>query len=137
MEAGLPLYGHELDRATSPIEAGLTAFVKFGRGFIGEATLAAHRDGGARKRLIGLQTNDGKSIARQGYRIFRDAREIGVVTSETFAPSFDRPLAMGYVTMAGGVAATQAGDAIEVEIRNRSVAATAMPLPLYRRGGGH
>ena len=51
MEAGLPLYGHELDRATSPLEAGLKSFVKFGHGFVGEEALAAQRDGTPRGGL--------------------------------------------------------------------------------------
>jgi aminomethyltransferase len=134
MEAGLPLYGHELDRFTSPIEAGLGAFVKFGRGFIGEAVILAHRDGGLRKRLVGLRTEDGKSIARQDYRLYRDKQEVGVVTSGTFAPSFDRPLAMAYVRAGGAVdQIVRPGAPIEVGIRNRMVAATVVSLPFYRR----
>ena len=97
MEAGLPLYGHELATDISPLEAGLTPFVKFGRGFIGEAALAAQRDEGPKRRLVGIQTDDGRSIARQGYRLIQDGNEVGVVTSGTFAPSFNRPLAIGLV----------------------------------------
>lgn len=130
MEAGLPLYGHELDRQTSPIEAGLGVFVKLGRDFVGEGVLRAHQEGGGRKRLIGLRTGDGRSVARQGYRLFHDGREVGVVTSGTFAPSFDRPLAMGYV---GADCGLNVGDTLDVAIRNRIVAAEVLPLPFYRR----
>src|SRR3984957_14662619 len=63
MEAGLPLYGHELDRATSPLEANLKVFVKFGRRFVGEPALAARRDGKQQRRLIGIRTDDGRSVA--------------------------------------------------------------------------
>jgi aminomethyltransferase len=130
MEAGLPLYGHELDRNISPLEAGLLPFVKFGRGFVGEKALAAQHLEGPRRQLVGIQSDDGKSIPRQGYRLFRDNRQIGAVTSGTFAPSFNRPLAIGLVESAAGV---RPGDSLTVEIRNRSVAATAVPLPFYRR----
>jgi aminomethyltransferase len=134
MEAGLPLYGHELDRLTSPMEAGLGAFVRFGRGFIGEAAIAAHRDGAVRKRLIGLRTEDGKSIARQGYKLYHEKQEVGVVTSGTFAPSFGRPLAMAYVYATGAIGQiVKPGASIEVGIRNRMVAATVVSLPFYRR----
>src|SRR6266849_1794272 len=71
LEAGLPLYGHELDRNSSPREAGLSPFVKLGRPFIGATALEAQHRDGTRKKLIGLRTDDGKMIARQGYRVFR------------------------------------------------------------------
>ena len=130
MEAGLPLFGHELNPEISPLEAGLAAFVKFGRGFIGEAALAAQRDQGLKRRLIGFRTDDGKSIARQGYKLIQDGNEVGVVTSGTFAPSFDRPLAIGLVDTAAQI---KPGDRLAVKIRNRNVAATVMSLPFYRR----
>jgi aminomethyltransferase len=134
MEAGLPLYGHELDRATSPLEAGLGAFVKFGRGFVGEDALMAQRDRGVSKRLAGIRTEDGRSIARPGYKLFRDDHELGVVTSGTFAPTFDRPLAMAYLTTgAGGEIAAPVGSELEVEIRKRRITARVVPLPFYRR----
>jgi aminomethyltransferase len=128
MEAGLPLYGHELDRATSPLEAGLGAFVKFGRDFVGAEALAAQQREGLTRRLAGLRTTDGRSIARQGYKVFLDGRQIGVVTSGTFAPSFNRPLAMAYLATTAGAPA-----AVEVEIRNRRVGAEVVGLPFYRR----
>ncbi len=140
LEAGLPLYGHELDRATSPLEAGLNVFVKLDRPFVGEPALRAQRAGGLRKRLIGLQSDDARSIARQGYKIFRGGREAGVVTSGTLGPTIDRPIAMGYAAT-GEISPTAAtvGEALEVEIRNRRVPATIVKLPFYRRAqaGAH
>jgi aminomethyltransferase len=134
LEAGLPLYGHELDRATSPLEAGLDAFVKLGRPFVGEPALRAQVERGLRKRLIGLQTDDARSVARQGYRLFRGGREAGIVTSGTLGPSIGRPIAMGYLS-AGEIAPprTDDGGALEVEIRGRRVAASIVALPFYRR----
>jgi aminomethyltransferase len=133
LEAGLPLYGHELDRATSPLEANLKSFVKLDRDFVGAAALTAQRDHGTSRRLAGLRTDDGKSIARQGYKLFRDGAEVGVITSGTYAPSFERPLAMAHLASEANLAD---GDHLEVAIRNRMVAATVVPLPFYRRPKG-
>jgi len=130
MEAGLPLYGHELDRATTPLEAGLESFVRFGRGFVGERALVEEKGTGLRKRLIGMRTEDGRSMARPGYRIYLQGKPVGTVTSGTFAPSFDRPLAMGYVE---GAVEAAAGARLEIEIRNKLVAAAVTALPFYRR----
>ena len=130
MEAGLALYGHELDRTISPLEAGLAPFVKFGHGFIGEPALAAQRDQGSKRQLVGIQTDDGKSIARAGHRLIQDENEIGMVTSGTFAPSFSRPLAIGLVKADAKV---KAGDQLTIAIRQRMVPATIVPLPFYRR----
>lgn len=129
MEAGLPLYGHELDRETTPLEAGLATFVKFGRDFAGCEALTAEQAAGLRKRLVGIRTTDGRSIARQGYPLLHGGAPIGVVTSGSFAPSFGRPLAMAYVT---GKDISE-GATVEVVIRNRQVAAEVVSLPFYRR----
>ena len=130
LEAGLPLYGHELDRNSSPLEAGLSAFVKLGRTFVGSRALTAQRERGLKKKLIGLQTDDGRTVARQGYRVMRDGVEAGVVTSGTFAPSIRRPVAMAYV---GAKNSLGIGGRLEVEIRNRRVPATIVRRPFYRR----
>ncbi|MDO8431719.1 MAG: glycine cleavage system aminomethyltransferase GcvT [Candidatus Binatus sp.] len=133
LEAGLPLYGHELDRETSPLEAGLGIFVKLGRPFIGEPALSAQRQLGLKKRLAGLMTDDGKNVARQGYPILRDGRRAGIVTSGTFAPSLERPVAMGYLTGDDAAISDKAGSALEVEIRGRKVPAKVVARPFYRR----
>ena len=139
MEAGLPLYGHELDRTTSPLEAGLDTFVKLGRDFVGAAALTAQQREGLKRHLVGIRTEDGRSVARQGYKLFAGEREVGAMTSGTFAPSFNRPLGMAYLATAAGAPglgapALGAPTSVEVEIRNRRVAAAVTGLPFYRRG---
>ncbi|MGH8013663.1 MAG: glycine cleavage system aminomethyltransferase GcvT [Candidatus Binataceae bacterium] len=131
MEAGLPLYGHELDRETSPLMARLARFVKFGHDFIGERALIRQRDQGVSRYLAGLRVDDGKSIARQGYKVFRDGQEVGVITSGTFAPSFRRPLALTYLNSDNGTP-IPLGALLTVEIRRRAAAATVVELPFYR-----
>ena len=133
LEAGLPLYGHELDRNSSPLEAGLGVFVKLGRPFVGEKALALQRDRGLKKALVGLQTDDGKMVARQGYRVFRNGDEAGVVTSGTFAPSIQRPIAMAYIGVEGAEKRPAVGESLEVEIRERKIGATIVRRPFYRR----
>jgi aminomethyltransferase len=129
MEAGLPLYGHELNLTTSPLEAGLGTFVKFGRDFIGEQAMTVRQDSGEGRCLIGIRTADGKSVARQGYQLYQNSREVGVVTSGTFAPTFRRPLAMAYLNQGVG----SSPGTLEVAIRNRMVGAEVVGLPFYRR----
>jgi aminomethyltransferase len=136
LEAGLPLYGHELDRNSSPLEAGLGTFVKLGRDFVGSAALTAQRDLGLKKKLIGLQTDDGRMVARQGYRVFRDGNQAGVITSGTFAPSIQRPIAMAYLSNAGKNPPA-IGEPLEVEIRDRKTRATIVRRPFYRPGEDH
>jgi aminomethyltransferase len=132
LEAGLPLYGHELDRSSSPLEAGLGVFVKLGRTFVGSEALIAQHEQGLKKKLIGLQTDDGRMVARQGYRVFRNGDDAGVVTSGTFAPSIQRPIAMAYLAVAGAGNLPAPGESLEVEIRERKIRATVVPRPFYR-----
>ena len=130
LEAGLPLYGHELDRSTSPLEAGLATYIKLGRDFIGEKALASQRAAGLKKRLIGIETDDARTIARQGYRVFADEAERGSITSGTFAPALNRPIAMAFVTETEQPAV---GSKFEVEVRARKVPATVVAKPFYKR----
>jgi aminomethyltransferase len=132
LEAGLPLYGHELDRDTSPLEAGLATYVKFGRGFVGEEALATQRANGLKKHLLGVATDDARTIARQGYPILIDDAPAGAVTSGTFAPALERPIAMAYVS---GSERPSVGAKLTVEVRNRKVPATVVARPFYQRGG--
>ncbi len=133
LEAGLMLYGHELDRNTTPLEAGLARFVRFGREFVGFRALENERRAGLRKRLVGIMSEDRRSVPRQGYRLLSSGLEIGAVTSGTYAPSLERPVAMAYVYGEGRE--LRVGDRIDVEIRNRPVAAGIVRLPFYRRRG--
>ncbi|HUA34933.1 MAG TPA: glycine cleavage system aminomethyltransferase GcvT [Candidatus Binataceae bacterium] len=134
LEASLSLYGHELDRSTSPLEAGLQPFVKLGRAFIGSKALEDQHQNGTKKRLVGINTEDGKTVARQGYKLIRDGNEIGVVSSGTFAPWIGRPIAMAYASTGSGSPKYAPGDRVEVEVRARRVPATVVKMPFYRRG---
>jgi aminomethyltransferase len=138
LEAGLPLYGHDLDPAIDPVEGDLTFAINKRRreqgGFAGaERILGALANGPAKKR-VGLKI-EGKMPAREGALIFDGATQIGVLTSGGFAPSLGFPIAMGYVTRDF----TAPGTPVEIEVRGKRIAATVSPMPFvpnrYHRKG--
>lgn len=100
LEAGLPLYGHEYNEETSPLEAGYAWAVKFDKGdFIGRNALLKEKDSGLKKKLVGLSL-EGRAIPREGAEVLGVGRgeKIGVVTSGTFSPTFKKPIALAYLT---------------------------------------
>jgi aminomethyltransferase len=130
LEAGMPLYGNELDAATNPFEAGLGRVVKLDKpeDFVGKAALEKVARDGFDRRLVGLAVR-GRGIARHGYPIRAGERASGVVTSGTQSPSLGLPIAMGYVATADA----EPGTMLDVEIRGQPVPAEVVPLPFYRR----
>ncbi len=126
-EMGYPLYGHELDRTRSPIEAGLARFVAFGRGFCGEAALARASERTDGERLVGLVL-DARQVARAGCPILVDGR-VGQITSGTFGPSVERSIAMGYVP----AEFARAGTELHVEVRGRALPCRVTEVPFYSR----
>ena len=138
LEAGLPLYGHDLDPTIDPVEGDLTFAINKRRreqgGFAGaERILGALASGSAKKR-VGLKI-EGKMPAREGALIFDGSTKIGVLTSGGFAPSLGFPIAMGYVTHDFAAPGTQ----LEIEVRGKRIAATVSPTPFilnrYHRKG--
>jgi aminomethyltransferase len=130
LEAGMPLYGNELDRTTNPFEAGLGRVVKLAKpgDFIGRPALErVARDGVARK-LVGLVLRE-RGIARHGYPVHAASGPTGVVTSGTMSPTLGVPIAMAYVASRDA----EPGTMLAVEIRGAGVAAQVVPLPFYRR----
>jgi aminomethyltransferase len=130
LEAGMPLYGNELDLATNAFEAGLGRVVKLAKpgDFVGRAALEkVARDGPSRK-LVGLIV-EGRGIARHGYPVWSGGRRTGVVTSGTQSPTLGVPIAMAYV--APGDA--EPGTVVDIEIRDARVPARVVALPFYRR----
>jgi aminomethyltransferase len=132
LEAGMPLYGNELDRSTNPYEAGLGRVVKLTKegDFIGRAALERVASEGPRRRLVGLIV-EGRGIARHGYAIRSTdgQRPTGEVTSGTQSPTLGTPIAMGYVASADA----EPGTTLEIAIRDSWVPARVVELPFYRR----
>jgi aminomethyltransferase len=130
LEAGMPLYGNELDRSTTPFEAGLGRVVKLAKegGFVGRDALVAAAEAGVRRRLVGLVVR-GRGIARHGHRVMSGEQASGAVTSGTMSPTLGVPIAMAYV--APGDA--EPGTVVDIEIREARVPARVVTLPFYRR----
>ncbi|HEY1944368.1 MAG TPA: glycine cleavage system aminomethyltransferase GcvT [Roseiarcus sp.] len=137
LEAGLCLYGHELDETTDPVEAGLAWSIQKRRriegGFPGAARIQAALASGPARRRVGLRP-DGRAIAREGAEIVdAQGRPIGRVTSGGFGPSVNAPIAMGYI--ASGAAADAA---LGLMVRGKPLGARIAALPFhphaYHRG---
>jgi len=130
LEAGMPLYGNELDRSTNPFEANLGRVVKLDKDgdFVGRVALEKVARDGVSRLLVGLVMR-GRGIARHGYPVHRGDRPTGAVTSGTQSPSLGEAIAMAYVATADA----EAGTMVDVEIRGQRVPAEVVALPFYRR----
>jgi aminomethyltransferase len=130
LEAGMPLYGNELDRETNPFEAALGRVVKLEKDgdFVGRAALEAVKESGPARKLIGLQMID-NAIPRTGYEVHAEGRPAGRVTSGTLSPTLGTKIAMARVEAeVAGI-----GTAFEVVVRDRPYRAEQVKLPFYRR----
>ena len=132
LEAGMPLYGNELDRSTNPYEAGLGRVVKLDKQapFVGDVALRRVAADGVRRTLVGLLVR-GRGIARHGYPVYSAGGDevIGQVTSGAPSPTLGVPIAMAYAPPAHAGAGTM----VEVGIRATRVEAEVVALPFYKR----
>ena len=136
LEAGLPLYGHDLTPAVSTIGADLGFAIQKRRreegGFIGHARVMKELAEGSGSRRVGLKI-EGRLPAREGAAIYAGDILVGEVTSGGFAPTVGAPIAMGWVSMPHAAIDT----ALEIEVRGKRIAATVAPMPFvphrYRR----
>jgi aminomethyltransferase len=119
VEAGLPLYGHELSPTINPIEAGLGWVCKKERAYIGKEAIDAMRAGGPPKKLVGIRMHS-RIVPREGYKVFRDGEEIGVVSSGVFSPMLDCGIAFAFVRSDRAELDTDC----EVEVREKRQPAT-------------
>lgn len=128
LEAGLPLYGHDLSLETSPVEAGLTFGINKRRkaegGFPGAERILAELASGAPRQWVGLSL-EGRQAAREGAVVFSENEQVGVVTSGGFSPSLERPIATAYLTSAKAAP----GTALEIDVRGKRLTATVTPMP--------
>jgi aminomethyltransferase len=129
LEKAYPLYGHELDDTTTPLEAGLEWVTKLTKGpFLGREVLLKQKEEGIRRKLVGLELSE-PGIARSEYVLFKNGRSIGRVTSGTKSPTLGKAIALAYVA----IEEAALDNTIEVEIRGRRARAKIVPLPFYRR----
>jgi aminomethyltransferase len=128
LEAGMPLYGHELSDQTNPLEAGLEWAVRKESHFIGDEAIARVASRGVARRLMGLVV-DSKRIPRQGALVTKDGVPAGVVTSGTASPTLQRTIAMAYVDGKHAVP----GTSVHAAIREDLAPSEVVDLPFYSR----
>jgi aminomethyltransferase len=130
LEAGMPLYGHELTEEITPVQAGLAWAVKLAKpAFVGRAALEAQLAAGDYDRIAGVVL-DGKVPARSGYPVFAAGERVGEVRSGSTAPAVgNKNIATALVR----ASAAPPGSRLDVEIRGALHAATVVPLPFYKR----
>ena len=130
LEAGMPLYGHELSEEVNPVQARLDFAINLReRQFVGKEAIVRFQKDSQQQVRIGLQL-EGRRVPRENCSLFRGEESVGTVTSGTFSPTFQRPIAMAYVKPA--VAAP--GTTLAVDIRGQLHSGTVVPLPFYERG---
>ena len=130
LEAGMLLYGQDMDKSTNPFDAGLGWLVDLGNGeFIGKSALLEIKRQGVKRKLIGFQMG-GREIARSGYPIFKSGQEVGKVTSGGYAPTLGVNIGLGYLP----IELATIGTDIEIMIRNQPMAAHIVKKPFYKRG---
>jgi glycine cleavage system T protein (aminomethyltransferase) len=127
LEAGMCLYGNELDAETTPLEAGIGFAVHLDKEqeFLGQEALRREKEAGLKKKLVGFKV-EGRGIARHDYPVTVGGETVGTVTSGTLSPTLNEAIGLALV-------APSVEDEFEVVIRNRPVEARAVPLPFYKR----
>ncbi|MCW5557351.1 MAG: glycine cleavage system aminomethyltransferase GcvT [Verrucomicrobiae bacterium] len=129
-EVCYPLYGHELDENTSPLEAGLGVFVSFDKGdFVGRAALWEQKTRGVTRKCVAFKMTGKSAPPRPGYVIHADGGATGIVVSGTQSPSLGIGIGLGYLPAAVAVP----GAPIEIEIRGRRYPAEIVRKPIYRK----
>ncbi len=130
LEAGMLLYGQDMDTSTNPFEAGLGWLVEMdNRDFIGKSALLESERQGMKRKHIGFRMT-GRGIARSGYKIIKCGQEVGKVTSGGYAPTLDTNVGFGYVP----IELAAVGTDIEIMIRNKPVFAQVVNRQFYKRG---
>jgi aminomethyltransferase len=129
LEAGMPLYGHELTESINPFQAGLGSAVDLEKGpFPGRDALARLKQDRSLSKRVGLEFQ-GRRIARQGCKILASGEPVGEVASGTFSPTLEKSIAMGYIRPE----LARPGTELAVEIRDSVVPGRIVRLPFYRR----
>ena len=129
LEAGMALYGHEIDRTTTPYEAGLGWTVKLKKGeFIGRDVLAKQKGAGVERQLVGFEIT-GRGIARAEHRVFSGDEPVGEVRSGSWAPTLEKAIGTAYVPKA----LAEPGTELEIEVRKRRLPAQVVAMPFYKR----
>ncbi|MBI5304683.1 MAG: glycine cleavage system aminomethyltransferase GcvT [Chloroflexi bacterium] len=125
-EAKMVLYGHEISSHTNPIEAGLAWACDLNKDFIGRDCILKRKLEGVYRKLVGIEMM-ARGIARQGYEIVKDGETVGNITSGMFSPTFEKNLALGYVTPELAAIGTE----LQVVVRGNPLHAKVVKTPFY------
>ena len=131
LEAGMMLNGQDINESVSPLEVPYGWIVDAHKEFIGSAALRKKQNSGVKTKLVGLEMT-GRGIARHGYKVFRDGKEIGIVTSGTFSPTLNKAIGLAFIDVNFSAPDTE----IAVAIRDTMAAAKIVKLPFYKREKG-
>ncbi|MBI4353668.1 MAG: glycine cleavage system aminomethyltransferase GcvT [Candidatus Omnitrophica bacterium] len=128
LEAGLRLYGTDMDTTTTPFEADLGWTVAIHKpSFLGKASLVAQNTRGLSRRLVGFELVEGP-IPRQGFSLFAQGRQVGAVTSGTFSPTLNKAIGMGYVELPFAPPSTM----LQIMIRGKTYPVTVVKMPFWK-----
>jgi aminomethyltransferase len=127
LEAGLPLYGNDIDDTTTPYEAGLAFIVKLEKGspFTGLDALKRQKLDGVKRRLVGFKVLEPKAVARQGFPVFLDGRQVDIVRSGTITPTVNAAIGTTYLP----ADRAKPGTKIEIDVRGKKVPAEVVKMP--------
>jgi aminomethyltransferase len=128
LEAGMMLNGQDINESVSPLEVPYGWIVDAHKEFIGSAALRKKQNSGVKTKLVGLEMT-GRGIARHGYKVFHDGKEIGIVTSGTFSPTLNKAIGLAFIDV--NFSALDAE--IAIAIRDTMAAAKIVKLPFYKR----
>lgn len=129
LEAGMALYGHEIDETTTLLEANLGWICKLNKGdFVGREALARQKEEGVRRKLVGFEVTE-RGIARDEQDVYIEGERAGRVTSGSPAPYLKKNIGMAYVP----TEQAETGREIEIDVRGRKVGARIVPTPFYKR----
>ncbi|MCB9728195.1 MAG: glycine cleavage system aminomethyltransferase GcvT [Deltaproteobacteria bacterium] len=129
LEMGYCLYGNDIDRSTTPLEAGLSWVVRLDKPeFVGKDALVAQRDAGVPRKLVGIEVTE-RGIPRHGYPVLHDGAQVGLVTSGTSSPTTGRSIGLALIP----TALSELGTALAVDCRGKVRAAQVVPTPFYSR----
>ena len=128
LEGGMMLYGNDMDETITPLEVVYGWVTNLEKDFVGSTALRQIKEKGLNRKLVGFEMED-RGIARHGYKVFKDGREIGVVTSGTFTPTLQKAVGLAFVP----TAFSEQGTEIFIQIRDHQAKARIVGLPFYRR----
>jgi aminomethyltransferase len=128
LEAGMMLYGNDMDETITPLEVVYGWITNLEKDFVGSAALRKLKEDGLTRKLVGFEMEE-RGIARHGYKVFKDGNEVGLVTSGTFTPTLQKAVGLAFVPIVYNKPDTE----IYIQIRDHLAKARIVGLPFYKR----